>query len=283
MKDEEEFIDQYEQWVLDNLSDDEDNKIDSIEKNEENDEIDEIEDDTEEVSALDRFRGDSSRSVKINLNDQTKVTIRLLMSILGIFLIVIIVLKTQFNPVSVVGPSMYPTMNDGDILRTTTVVNKNNISYDSIICFKRGNSKLIIKRVVGLPGDTISFSEGRVVINGKVREDSFPIMDEYPDSVIKLGEDEYYCLGDNRNNSLDSRYFGAINISEITNIVMYNENKGKESFKEVYDLYKLYQDGDLEAILSATPTDATANKATPTDALKNRATPTDAIKQKDDD
>ena len=147
MKDEEEFIDQYEQWVLDNLSDDEDNKLDSIEKNKENGEIDEIEDDTEEVSALDRFRGDSSRSAKINLNEQTKVTIRLLMSILIIFLIILIVLKTQFNPVSVVGPSMYPTLNDGDILRTSTVIKKDRISYDTIICFKRGNSKLIIGRV----------------------------------------------------------------------------------------------------------------------------------------
>ena len=283
MKDEEEFIDQYEQWVLDNLSDDEDNKLDSIEKNKENGEIDEIEDDTEEVSALDRFRGDSSRSAKINLNEQTKVTIRLLMSILIIFLIILIVLKTQFNPVSVVGPSMYPTLNDGDILRTSTVIKKDRISYDTIICFKRGNSKLIIKRVVGLPGDTISFSDGRVVINGKVREDSFPIMEEYPDSVIKLGEDEYYCLGDNRNNSLDSRYFGAINISEITNIVVFNGNKSKESLLEAYDLYKLYKDGDFESSLSATPTDASANKATPTDALKNKATPTDAIQQKDDD
>ena len=268
MKDEEEYISEYEQWVMDNMSDESEPDNDEQTADDEDDEL-------EEESALDRFRGDGTRKAIINMNQQMKMTVRLLFSIVVVILIIMFVLKTQFSPVTVVGNSMYPTMKAGDIVRTITDIKVENIHYDSIVCFKKEDSNSLIKRVVGLPGDTIAFKDGRVVINGIIREDQFPLMEEYPDTTIKLGADEFYCLGDNRNHSRDSRYYGPINISEITNIVYYNQNKGKETFDEMQELYELYKKGYFD---NASLGDANAELATPGDAEKDYATPSDAIK-----
>ena len=80
LKDEEEYISEYEQWVMDNMSD---------ESEPDNDEqtADDEDDDLEEESALDRFRGDGTRKAIINMNQQMKMTVRLLFSIVVVILI----------------------------------------------------------------------------------------------------------------------------------------------------------------------------------------------------
>ena len=123
MNNEEQDYNEFEQWVNENMYDD------SLTT-------------TEEIipSTLEKFRGDSTRNTKISVNKQSQLIIRLLMTILLIFMILVIILKTQYNPVTVIGPSMEPTLHNGDILRTTTSINANSIKYDTIICFKKDES-----------------------------------------------------------------------------------------------------------------------------------------------
>ena len=116
--------------------------------------------------------------------------------------------RTEVN-----GSSMENTLDNGDNL----IVDK--ISYrlgspkrfDVVVFpYPQNPSTYFIKRVIGLPGETVQIdSSGKIYINGQVLEENFgrevisnPGLAQEP---IKLGEDQYFVLGDNRNNSLDSR------------------------------------------------------------------------------
>ena len=140
--------------------------------------------------------------------------------------------------VQVVGPSMNTTLADGE----TVLVNKlygtliQPKRYD-VIAFKQIDfgSYYEIKRVIGLPGETVQIKDGKVYINGEVLEDS-PIEDKIrvaglAEREIKLSKNEFFVLGDNVNNSEDSRYSNVGNVakSEILGKVFYRikPEKGK--------------------------------------------------------
>lgn len=74
---------------------------------------------------------------------------------------------------------------------------------------------LVIKRIVGLPGETVYHKDGKTYINGEVLEEPYAIEDPYAWGKYEIGEDEYFICGDNRENSYDSRYYGPIKASQI--------------------------------------------------------------------
>jgi signal peptidase I len=79
--------------------------------------------------------------------------------------------------------------------------------------YPRDPRQFFIKRVIGLPGETIAIKKGTIYVNDQaIREnylDEFRIGDATIDSVT-LGPDQYWLMGDNRANSLDSRIFGPV-------------------------------------------------------------------------
>ncbi len=109
------------------------------------------------------------------------------------------------------GRSMNPTLNDGDNL----IVEKLSYRFGSperfdIIVFPYDDSKFFIKRIIGMPGETIQIDlEGNIYIDGEILEENYGLETiEDPGRAIepvKLGDDEYFVMGDNRNNSKDSR------------------------------------------------------------------------------
>lgn len=136
-------------------------------------------------------------------------------------------LNAVFNISLVSGESMYPTYHSGDI----TIANKleKPMNGDIITFYEdiKGKRELLIKRVCGVPGDVISISEGVLYRNGSRIEESY--LEEGIDTTmdtkeIKLGDDEYWVMGDNRYFSYDSRYFGPIKAGDIQGVV-------KKSFK----------------------------------------------------
>ena len=85
------------------------------------------------------------------------------------------------------------------------------------------DNKLLIKRVIGLPGEKVEYQNGILLINDTIIEDAYGVGMTY-DFDIQLSENEYFCLGDNREHSSDSRVYGPFNIKDIKAISI---NKGE--------------------------------------------------------
>lgn len=133
--------------------------------------------------------------------------------------------------ITMIGQSMNPALNDRDVLllykRAYTV--KPPKRYD-IVAFKlkeESDAYFNIKRIIGLPGETVQIKNGRVFINGDVLTDlpfdSLIMTEGLAYDQFTLGDGEYFVLGDNCNNSEDSRYVNIGNISqkEISGKVFY--------------------------------------------------------------
>ena len=124
----------------------------------------------------------------------------------------------------VMGHSMEPTLQDSDNLITDKITYRfrDPKRFDIIVFpFKDNRATLLIKRIVGMPGETVQVIDENVYVNGYVLEDNYgnAVMTDpglAADPVV-LKEDEYFVLGDNRNNSTDSRFesVGNIHRSEI--------------------------------------------------------------------
>ena len=126
------------------------------------------------------------------------------------------------------GMSMYGTLDDGDNLIIEKLSYRfGDIDRFDIVVFPYkesagGEDIYYIKRIIGMPGETIQITDGKIYINGQALEENYGYyIDDIPmngynaEEEIYIGEDEYFVLGDNRNNSTDSRKIGCIKGSDI--------------------------------------------------------------------
>ena len=166
--------------------------------------------------------------VEVGSEDDSKITkkdvISMVIYVIVIFLLTFFIVHFIGQRTRVSGSSMEDTLSNGDNL----IVDK--LSYrlsdperfDIIIFpYRFEPETYYIKRIIGLPGETVQIDEeGNIFINGELLEEDYGL-ETINDpgmaiSPIELGEDEYFVLGDNRNNSSDSRFSGVANVKRET-------------------------------------------------------------------
>lgn len=131
-----------------------------------------------------------------------------------IILVAVILFRTFIaTPVIVNGPSMQETLHTNDILilRRTSKINR----YDIVVANHNGDK--LIKRVMGIPGDKIKCVSGIIYVNNE-EVSNYGYGTSFDFAQVILGENEYFLIGDNREDSLDSRYFGPVEKSNISGV-----------------------------------------------------------------
>ncbi|WP_164215039.1 signal peptidase I [Virgibacillus sp. YIM 98842] len=156
-----------------------------------------------------------------------KINYPRLVLVIGFALVLAFILRAAiFANYSVVGESMQPTLNDGNLL----IVNK--VIYDlqeaerfDVVVFHANEQDDYVKRVIGTPGDRIEYRNDKLYVNGEYVEEEFLESYKLASSSVPFTEDftleeltgetevpdgKLFVLGDNRQDSLDSRSFGFI-------------------------------------------------------------------------
>ncbi|KMT22438.1 signal peptidase I [Clostridium cylindrosporum] len=130
-------------------------------------------------------------------------------------------LKTYlFDIIRVSGDSMYSTLHNRDMLGVEKVsLFKKDFKHGDIIIFDPGSKGqgIYIKRIIGLPGDTVEIKDGGVYVNDKHLNETYLDPNTYTDNDLKISIKEGYVfvLGDNREVSEDSRNIGPVPIENI--------------------------------------------------------------------
>lgn len=154
-----------------------------------------------------------------SFNEFLKDISKYILVVVIVLLIFIFVMGFQ----QVIGPSMKPTLEEGNIV----IVNKflyrfSDIKRNDIIIISK-NEKYMVKRVVGLPGEKVEYKDNYVIVDGVTYKENFidtTTVKTNDFSIQDLGyeiipDNKYLVLGDNREDSLDSRSYGLIDKQEI--------------------------------------------------------------------
>jgi signal peptidase I len=148
-----------------------------------------------------------------SLRNEIRIWSRDLLIAIGLALVIIVFL---YQPVKVEGTSMAPLLSDQErIFINKFVYRFEPIERDDVVVFwyPLDRSKSFIKRVIGLPGETVEIRQGLVYVNGRTLAEPY-VPPQYEDmsdfGPIRVPMDSYFVMGDHRISSNDSRVFGPV-------------------------------------------------------------------------
>lgn len=143
----------------------------------------------------------------------------------AIAVVVVLLIRTfLFSIITVVGGSMLETLHEGDRLYVSILTPRIE-GYergDVVICYYPGRTDRCVKRLIGLPGDTVEILGGAVYVNGELLQEDYldhTASYSYPSVTLKKGE--YFVLGDNRPISHDSHSFDVGPVTRLEGVVRY--------------------------------------------------------------
>lgn len=146
-------------------------------------------------------------------NEEIKTPNKKRFKILLVIILFFFILGYFVSFIMVSGNSMSPTLNDGSfhiLVKHFYTIERN----DVIAVYNKNAHKNLIKRVIGLPNETVEYKDNQLYINNQLVEDKYAF-GKTSDFTIVLKDNEYFCLGDNREHSLDSRTYGVFNKKDI--------------------------------------------------------------------
>ncbi len=131
--------------------------------------------------------------------------------------IVFLLVNTATGRFRIDGSSMEPTLHNGEYVLINRLVYKlHAVERGDVIVFRRDGRRDYIKRVIGLPGEMIEIRSGKVFVDGRyVPESYLKELGVYSMEPRSVGPNEYFVLGDNRNNSSDSHNWGTVPSSAL--------------------------------------------------------------------
>ena len=154
-------------------------------------------------------------------------TIKEIVPYIIVIILVLLFKKFLYSPIRVNGESMMKTLHDGDIMILDIIDYRlHGLKRFDIVVVDEGD-ELLIKRVIGLPGEEIEYKDNKLYVNGKKVSDKYASQETEDFSEV-VPKGEYFVLGDNRTNSLDSRAFGTFSSKKIlgkTSMIIYPFNR----------------------------------------------------------
>ena len=141
-------------------------------------------------------------------------------SLISAFILALIVLTFIGRAFKIPSSSMYPTLQEGDRI----FVNRFSYRFSepkrgdvAVFIYPEDKKRDFIKRIIGLPGETVEIVDGYILIDGKKINNPSPVPDNryyntgsYGTQKVQVPENKYFVLGDNSRNSKDSRYWGFV-------------------------------------------------------------------------
>ena len=131
-----------------------------------------------------------------------------------IIVVVLIIKKFVVSPIRVHGESMMKTLRNGDVMILDIIGYRFSDIKRFDIVVVQTDYELIIKRVIGLPGEEVEYRDNQLYVNSKKVKDTYgsQVTDDFK---VKIPDGYYFVLGDNRTNSMDSRIFGPFPKNKI--------------------------------------------------------------------
>lgn len=167
------------------------------------------------------------------MNEKNKKWLYPLIEMIAVIAITIGIFKFVVIPVRIDGISMENTLHDQSIAMINAIgVNEENIHrFDIVVIYSEALKEKIIKRVIGMPGDTVEFKDDILYINNQQMNQDFLDYNFVEESKITyntqnftddfkvtVGDEEYFVMGDNRLRSTDSRDLGTFRITDIIGV-----------------------------------------------------------------
>ncbi len=161
----------------------------------------------------------SDRTEAADVSEKSMHLIRELIETIALMLIIFLVIRFAAQSFRVDGESMEPGLHTDEFV----MVDKMSYLFQSpqrgdviVFHYPLDTSIDFIKRVIGLPGDTIHITNTSVIVDGlALHEPYINLPFNFENNTWKLGPDQFFVMGDNRENSLDSRSWGPLNRSYI--------------------------------------------------------------------